>query len=116
MYQVYHKESKANSIKNWGYPEILRNKSKYPEENDIIDELSDLIEAGRETENQEMRKNIYSQALDLVMGLAVELPTYQRTDLFAYNINKIQESTLNLTDLTSYKGLTSSLWTVSLTK
>lgn len=116
MYQVYHKESKANSIKNWGYPEILRNKSKYPEENDIIDELSDLIEAGRETENQEMRKNIYSQALDLVMELAVELPTYQRTDLFAYNINKIQESTLNLTDLTSYKGLTSSLWTVSLTK
>ena len=28
------------------------------------------------------------------MQLAIELPTYQRDDLFAYNINKIDASTL----------------------
>ena len=113
MYQVYHKESKATSVKNWGYPEILRNPNKYSKEASIIDELSDLIEKGRETTIQSQRKAIYSKALDLVMQLAVELPTYQRTDLFAYNENKIDAATF-YQECTSYRGLTSSLWTVSL--
>ena len=113
MYQVYHKESKATSVKNWGYPEILRNTNKYSKENELLDTLSDLIEKGRETTVQSQRARIYSQALDVVMQLAVELPTYQRTDLFAYNENKIDSSTF-YNECTSYRGLTSSLWTVSL--
>ncbi len=113
MYQVYHKESKATSVKNWGYPEILRNPNKYALESQYIDELSELIEKGRETTNQNARKIIYSDALDIVMQLAVELPTYQRTDLFAYNENKIDAATF-YQECTSYRGLTSSLWTVSL--
>ena len=49
------------------------------------------------------------------MQLAVELPTYQRNDLFAYNTNKIDVTTLTPdAQLSPYKGLTSDLHLVSL--
>lgn len=114
MYQVYHKESKATSVLNWGYKQILANNGgKYDVENALIDELSELIEKGRQTNDQEERAFIYSQALDIVMQLAIELPTYQRDDLFAYNTNKIDTSTFNQ-DVSSYKGLTSDIHNLSL--
>ena len=47
------------------------------------------------------------------MQLAVELPTYQRKDLFAYNANKIDAKTFNQ-DTSSYKGLTSDMHLLSL--
>ena len=116
MYQVYHKDSNATSVLNWGYKAILQNTGgKYSVEKAIVEELSDLIEEARKTDNQELRASIYSRALDLVMELAVELPTYQRSDLFAYNINKIDDSTLTADEeLSPYKGLTSELYLVSL--
>ena len=114
MYQVYHKDSTATSTLNWGYKQILQNTGgKYNEELALIEELSELIEEGRETTDQDERAAIYAEALDLVMMLAVELPTYQRDDLFAYNINKIDESSLN-SDLSPYSGLLSDLHTVRL--
>ena len=60
MYQVYHKESSATSVKNWGYPFLLDHGSD--EELEIIDDLSDLIDAGRETTKQTERKGIYKEA------------------------------------------------------
>ena len=122
MYQVYHKDSTASSVKNWGYPQILRNAGgRYATENDILTTLAELIERGRSIDGtdkakvQEERAKIYSLALDEVMKLAVELPTYQRNDLFAYNANKIDESTFTPEEqLSSYKGLTSDLHLVSL--
>lgn len=114
MYQVYHKDSNATSVNNWGYPQIkLGRDDKYDYEWGIIEELSDYIDQGRKTNDQNKRKEIYSKALDLVMQLAVELPTYQRDDLFAYNANKIDEGSLYMTP-TSFKGLTSDLHLVSL--
>lgn len=105
MYQVYHMDSKASSTKNWGYDKILLNTGgKYYVEYALLENLSELVDAGRETTDQDVRKRIYSQALDLVMQLAIELPTYQRDDLFAYNIKVIDESSLN-TDLSPYTGL-----------
>ena len=96
MYQVYHKDSTATSVLNWGYKQILQNiGGKYNEELALVEELSELIEAGRETTDQNARARIYAKALDIVMQLAIELPTYQRDDLFAYNINKIDQSSLN---------------------
>ena len=47
------------------------------------------------------------------MQMAVELPTYQRVDLFAYNGNKIDVNTFNK-DVSSYKGLTSDMHLLSL--
>ena len=114
MYQVYHKESKATSVLNWGYKQILQNVgNKYEYENRILDDLSDLIDQGRHTNDQAERTAIYSDALDLVMKLAVELPTYQRDDLFAYNTNKIDVNTFNK-NTSSYKGLTADLNQISL--
>ena len=114
MYQVYHKDSTATSTLNWGYKQIIQNTGgKYNEELALVEELSELIEEGRETTDQDERAAIYKEALDIVMMLAVELPTYQRDDLFAYNINKIDESTLNQ-DLSPYSGLLSDIHTVRL--
>ena len=49
------------------------------------------------------------------MDLAVELPTYQRSDLFAYNTNIIDETTLTpAADLTPYNGPMAKLWEVGL--
>ncbi len=120
MYQVYHKDSTATSVLNWGYRQILQNAgNKYDREYELLDRLALLIEQGREIDDSKSeadklaRANIYAEALDLVMELAVELPTYQRNDLYVYNKNKIDESTFYQTP-TSFKGLTSDIHTVSL--
>ena len=116
MYQVYHIESSATSTLNWGYKQIKANVGgKYDEELRIITQLSDIIERARKTNDQNRRTELYSQALDLVMQLAVELPTYQRDDLFAYNINKIDQDSLNK-DLSPYSGLLMDIHTVRLVK
>ena len=73
--------------------------------------LSDLIEAGRQTINQEERKTIYADALDKVMELAVELPTYQRKDLVVYNKDVINPLSLNQNP-NAYEGVYDRLWEV----
>lgn len=113
MYQVYHKDTQASSRLNWGYNAILRDTSKYAIEYELLDELSTLIEDARHTTNQTLRKQYYKEALDLVMQMAIELPTYQRNDLYAYNANKLDESSLNL-DTSAYSGLLNTLWRTSL--
>lgn len=113
MYQVYHIDSKATSVLNWGYKQIKINQTKYATEMEIINELSTRIEQGRSTTDQNARSGYYKDALDLVMQLAVELPTYQRQDMFAYNERYIDVNTFNK-DLSSYKGLTSDINLLSL--
>lgn len=114
MYQIYHKDSKATSVLNWGYKQILQNASnKYKYELGRVNELSGIIDEARKTDVQAERKALYSDALDIVMELAVELPTYQRQDMFAYNSRKIDDSTFNQNP-TSYKGLTSDFTSISL--
>lgn len=85
MYQVYHKNSTATSVYAWGYREIKGNPSQYADENDLLNKLSDLIDDGRETMDQATRKGIYEQAMGYVLDLAVEMPLYQRKNLYAYN-------------------------------
>ena len=77
--------------------------------------LTRVIDAARETLDEDIRKEYYAEALDIVMELAVELPTYQRSDLFAYNSDIIDVSTLTpKEDLTPYNGPLSKIWEVSL--
>jgi peptide/nickel transport system substrate-binding protein len=61
--------------------------------------------------DQVKRKFIYSQALDLIMDLAVELPTYQRKDLVVYNKDVIKAGSLNQ-DANAYEGVYDRLWEV----
>lgn len=116
MYQVYHIDSTAGSTANWGYRAIKRNNGGvYDTELGMIEDLSEIIDQARETLDENRRKELYAQALDMVMELAVELPTYQRSDLFAYNSSIIDASTLTSgDDLTPYNGPLSRIWEVSL--
>ena len=116
MYQVYHIDSTAGSTANWGYRAIRKNAGgKYDRELEIVEDLSDIIDQARETLDNNRRIDLYAEALDLVMELAVELPTYQRSDLYAYNANIIDVTTLTpAEDLTPYNGPLSKIWEVSL--
>ncbi len=109
MYQIYHKDSQTTNRKNWNYDEIL-NTNNYPVEQRIVLELSDLIDQGRETENQEIREGIYAQALDKIMELAVEFPCYQRMDLAVYNKDVIDSSTMNQIKNLKYSGPIDKIW------
>ncbi|MDE6597895.1 MAG: hypothetical protein K2K60_04580 [Clostridia bacterium] len=98
LYQVYHKDSNATSVLNWNYRNILNNSSTWRYEYDIIagrnNNLSDLINRARTMDDQDTRAAIYADCLDLIMELAVELPTYQRMDLCVYNKNVIAANSL----------------------
>lgn len=115
MYQVYHKDSKASSTSNWGYSYIkgtLRS-TVYQTEWKLVQELSDLIDQGRETTKQDERTEIYAEALDKIMELAVEFPTYQRNDLAAFRGEILKRDSMTKeSDLTPYNGLLSRIWEV----
>lgn len=110
MYQVYHKESQATSVNNWGYPFMLNNLSA-SEDVRIINELSELIDDGRKTNDQAARAQIYSTALDKVMDLAVEFPMYQRKNLFIWDKKVINEKTL-VSNPTAYESPIGRIWEV----
>ena len=117
MYQTYHKDSTATSTLNWGYNAIKADTAgtTYATEQAIIAELSDLIEKGREVLELEKRIPIYSQCLDLVMELAVELPTYQRDDLYAYNSAFFDTRTMTpANEVSPYNGPINKIWELSL--
>ncbi len=112
MYQVYHKDSKATSVKNWNYAEILADTtSKFSRERQIIDDLSDLIDEGRETTNRNEREDCYARALDKIMELAVELPTYQRNDYEVYNKEVINSESLT-SNPSAFSPLFDRIWEV----
>ncbi len=128
MYQVYHKDSTATAILNWGFPTIEREGTSY--ERDLLDELAARIEEGRETTDREERANIYGgmsgvriddggdmtnlSALDLVMELAVEFPLYQRRALYVYQDGLFDEATLALFgESTAFQAPLSKIWLVS---
>lgn len=89
MYQVYHKNSKATSVYAWGYREILADTIKYSYENGIITKLSKVIDDARAIDDQNKRKPLYETAMGYVLDLAVEMPVYQRKNLYAYNSNNV---------------------------
>ena len=117
MYQTYHKDSTATSTLNWGYNAIKADTAgtTYGTEQAIIAELSELIEKGREVLESEKRIPIYAQCLDLVMELAVELPTYQRDDLYAYNSAFFDTRTMTpANEVSPYNGPINKIWELSL--
>lgn len=130
MYQVYHKDSTATSILNWGFPSIERGEVGTQEERDILDELALRIEQGRETTDRIARANIYGgmsgqsleeggsmenlSALDLVMELAVEFPLYQRRALYVYQNGLFDDATLELfSESTAFQSPLSKIWLLS---
>ncbi|MDE7158612.1 MAG: hypothetical protein K2N74_03470, partial [Clostridiales bacterium] len=110
MYQVYHKKSNATSVLNWGYPYLMTLGTS--EEKKLIDDLSVLIEQGREYTEVADRRPIYFDALDKVMDLAVELPTYQRKNLYVFQKGVLDEATF-YPDASAYRSPLTNIWEVS---
>ena len=92
LYQVYHKNSTATSTLAWGYPHIKAAGSE--EEKSILNNLSDKIEAARETTDRTTRSALYKEAMSLILDLAIELPVYQRSTVYVYNTNVINPDTV----------------------
>lgn len=113
MYQVYHKNSQATSVLNWGYKTILNDASgDYQTEQGIINNLSDLIDEARSTTMQDVRAGLYNDCLDLIMDLAIELPLYQRKDLCVFNKTIIDSSTVNM-NAGANNGVLDRIWEVN---
>ena len=111
MYQVYHKNSTATSVYAWGYREILAQPGNYQEENAILNDLSDIIDQARETEDKAVRTALYKQAMSYVLDLAVELPVYQRDVLYAYNSQVIKSETLPA-EINPYTSPLDKIWEI----
>ena len=62
--------------------------------------------------SEEERAPLYAEALDMIMELAVELPTYQRNDLVVYNKEVIDVTSLNQ-NATANSGVVDKLWEIN---
>ena len=111
MYQVYHKNSTATSTLAWGYREILASPASYPEETQILNKLSDVIDDAREINDQAERSALYKEAMGYVLDLAVELPVYQRKVLYAYNAKVINSDSLPA-EINPYTSPLDKLWEI----
>ncbi len=114
MYQVYHKNSNASSVKAWGYNQILANESAYSMEIQILNNMSELIDDARETDDQAKRTELYEKAMGYVLDLAVELPVYQRKQLYAYNANIIDSDSFP-EEINPYSTPLDRIWEIKLT-
>ena len=115
LYQVYHKDSSATSTLAWGYNYLKT--SGTAEELDILDELSELIDEARETNDQEERSDLYKEAMEQILDLAIELPVYQRKVLYAYNSKVISSDSLpDESEMNPYSSPLDRIWEVEFAK
>ena len=111
MYQVYHKDSSATSTKAWGYDYLKSSGSA--DELKILNDLSNLIERARETDNRADRSEMYQEAMGLILDLAVELPVYQRSVLYAYNGNVVNVNTMPAeSEINPYSSPLDRMWEI----
>ncbi|MBR3552879.1 MAG: ABC transporter substrate-binding protein [Clostridia bacterium] len=83
MYQVYHSKGTTN------YYGIYDQK------------LDNLILKARTSSDQNFRKNLYRQAMEIVMDWAVEIPIYQRSEVYTVSTERVNVDTLT-PDMTPY--------------
>ena len=83
MYQLYDSKGSTN----------------YYEINDA--DLDELIEAARQTTDQDARKAMYKEAMEIILDWGVELPVYQRSEATIFSSERIDTATIP-TDMTPY--------------
>ena len=93
LYQVYHKDSTATSTLAWGYNYLKT--SGTSEELNILDDLSELIDEARSTNDKTIRSELYMEAMEQILELAIELPVYQRSVLYSYNSKVISSKSVS---------------------
>jgi len=92
MYQVYHS---SNVVGEGGTD------SNHYHIRDA--DLDQLIMDARQSDDQNYRKAIYKQALDIIIDWAVEIPTYQRQNIVIFSTVRINIDTLT-PDITTFWG------------
>ena len=111
LYQVYHKDSTATSTLAWGYNYLKTSGSA--EELSILNNLSKLIDDARATNDKAVRADLYKQAMEYILELAIELPVYQRSVLYAYNSKVIDKSSLPTeSELNPYSSPLDRIWEI----
>ncbi|MGD9964119.1 MAG: ABC transporter substrate-binding protein [Candidatus Izemoplasmatales bacterium] len=131
MYQVYHYESQAESVISngivWLYEngdddalgtiDVVKLDGTTVEMNqkEALVYLAELIEEGTAYMLPEERKPIYEKALEVLAQLNIEIPTYQRKNLFVADNSFIDVTTLS-TSVTPYWGPMVEIWKVSFTE
>ena len=83
MYQLYHSKGSTN----------------YYEINDS--DLDELIEAARQTTDQDARKAMYKEAMEIILDWGVELPVYQRSEATIFSSERVDTTTIP-NDMTPY--------------
>lgn len=114
MYQVFYSnpdENTSGSPLSYGLYNMYKNGSE--EEKALLVKINELILKGRTSLNVDERKPVYKEALEKVAQLCVEIPTYQRKNMFVYNSDVIDGTSL-WDKVTPYKGPIAEIWNVSL--
>ena len=115
LYQVYHKDSSATSTLAWGYNYIKASGSA--EELNILDDLSDLIDEARETNDKAVRSDLYQEAMEQILDLAIELPVYQRSVLYAFNSKVISTDSMPAeSEMNPYSSPLDRIWEIEFAK
>ena len=111
LYQVYHKDSSATSTLAWGYNYLKT--SGTAEEMAILNKLSDLIDDARETNDKAVRADLYQDAMEQILELAVELPVYQRSVLYAFNSKVINAASMPAeSEMNPYSSPLDRIWEI----
>ena len=76
MFQLYHSQGATN----------------YYEINDA--DLDELIMAARQTTDQEARKAMYKEAMEIILDWGVELPVYQRSEATIFSTERVNIDTI----------------------
>ena len=64
-------------------------------------ELDELIEAARQTTDQDARKAMYKEAMEIILDWGVELPVYQRSEATIFSSERVDTTTIP-NDMTPY--------------
>lgn len=128
MYQVNHYLSQAESVISngiqWLYANgddadlgtitvrTLEGTNVVLNQKEALKYLGDLIEEATTYMLPEERAPIYAKALEVLARLNIEVPTYQRKNLFVYDGSVIDQTTLS-TSVTPYWGPMAEIWKVS---
>lgn len=143
MYQVYHYKSQANSVISNGIKSMyegmkdvdfgddfgtytftpkytlegvtVANQEGTFNQKELITYLGYVIEEGTKYMTKEARKPIYEEALYVLAIIDVEVPTYQRNNMYVYNNEVIDATTLYGTP-SAYCGPLFEIWNVNYVK
>ncbi len=87
LFQVYHSQGGSNE------------KAYFLKD----DQLDELILLARQSTDQTYRKTLYKACLDIIADWAVEIPVYQRQNVFIFSAQRIDLNTLT-PDITTFWG------------